>query len=149
MPLILSAWVKSEERGWSNRGLGGIMRVCWMWGCGSMWRPWTRVSPTLPRPSYVLNVKCLTGRLSEEELQRAQAPLQSGGGGKCRVQRLPLSGWVFVSCLMPGSHCLSLLHKQVCCCTENQKMFHGFADWVYYGECTSATFILLTIWIYR
>lgn len=43
----------------------------------------TRLSgPSFPQ---VLNVKCLTGRLSEEELQRAAAPLDPGGG-KCRVQ---------------------------------------------------------------
>lgn len=61
-----------------------------------------------PPPPKVLNVKCLTGRLSEEELQRTMAPLEPGGG-MCRVQRLLLPGRVFVSCLMPGSHCHSVL----------------------------------------
>ena len=72
-------------------GGGRIMRVGWMWGRGSMWRPQTHVSPN--PPPEVLNVKCLTGRLSEEELQRAVAPLVLGGLGG----GLTLSGWVFVS----------------------------------------------------
>lgn len=49
----------------NQQGVGRIM-----WGCGTMHHP-------LPS----INVKCLTGRLSEEELQRAVAPLELGRGG--------------------------------------------------------------------
>lgn len=59
------------------QGVGRIMWVWWMWGCGSMWRP---CLPPPNSPLTSLNVKCLTGRLSEEELQRAVAPLEPGGG---------------------------------------------------------------------
>lgn len=38
-----------------------------------------------PRPPQVLNVKCLTGRLSEEKLQRAVAPLEPGEGGSAEA----------------------------------------------------------------
>lgn len=73
MPLILSAWVKSEERGWTNRGWVGL---CGSGGCEDAGACGDHASPPLPS----LNVKCLTGRLSEEELQRAVAPLEPGGG---------------------------------------------------------------------
>lgn len=85
MPLILSAWVKSEERGWSNRGWKGL------WGsggcvdaeaCGDHVSP---TPPLSPPPPKVLNVKCLTGRFSEEELQRTMAHWsQAGGCAECR-----------------------------------------------------------------
>lgn len=84
MPLILSAWVKSEERGWSNRGWKGL------WGSGGCVDAEAcgdHVSPTPPLspPPKVLNVKCLTGRLSEEELQRTMAHWsQAGGCAECR-----------------------------------------------------------------
>lgn len=103
MPLILSAWVKSEEWGWINRGWVGL------WGsggCGDAGACGDYEHMSLqPRPPQVLNVKCLTGRLSEEKLQRAVAPLEPGEG---EVQRLPLAGWVFVSCFMAGSHCTAI-----------------------------------------
>lgn len=79
MPLILSAWVKSEERGWSNRGwqdYEGRVDVGMRQHVATMN---TRLSKTRP-PPLLLNVKCLTGRPSEEKLQRAMAPLQPGGG---------------------------------------------------------------------
>lgn len=42
---------------------------------------WERVASVLPPPPEFpsLNVKCLTGRLSEEGLQRMEAPLEPGG----------------------------------------------------------------------
>ena len=114
MPLILSAWVKSEGRGRSNREEGdyeGLVdvgmreHVATMNTCLSISNP--------PAPTPVLNVKCLTARLSEEELQRAAAPLEPGGwgrgwgGSECRGSR-SLPGF-FGSCLMQRSHCHSVL----------------------------------------
>lgn len=100
VPLILSAWVKSEE--WVE-ATGVEEGLWWSGGCRSAWLPRTHLSSTQPHnPLLVLNVKCLTGSLSEQELQRAVAPLQPGGG---RVE----GGVEFWSCLMPDCfYCRSL-----------------------------------------
>lgn len=76
MSLILPAWVKSEEWGRSNRGSGqdyeGLVFVVDARACGDR----EHVSPT---PPQALNAKCLTGRLSDQQLQRATAPPEENG----------------------------------------------------------------------
>lgn len=57
------------------------------------------------QPSPALNVKCLTGRLSEEELQRGVAALQPGGGN-LRVLLLCQAAY-----FTTGSLGYSLLHQ--------------------------------------
>lgn len=73
------------RNGDESTGGGRITRVCWMW------ERVASVQPPPPEPPS-LNVKCLTGRLLEEGLQRTEAPLEPGGGGG-----LWLPAWVLVS----------------------------------------------------
>lgn len=74
----------------------------------------------LSSPSPALNVKCLTGRLSEEELQRGVAALQPGGG-KHRVHKLDQAAYFTSGCLsFPPLHQVHRFQKELNDLTESR-----------------------------
>lgn len=98
----------------SQQGVGGLRGSVDVGG--GAWR-----ACSLPLPS--LNVKCLTGRLSEEGLQRTEAPLEPGGGAG--------------GALAAASHC------------HSAKTGHISTHWLQFKLPTSTTNVVGAVVIYR